>query len=145
MSFDDTPHTDDYFVSTDKARLDQVWIIQELKKTYWGGWYTAHTLIKAIDNSLCFGLYHRGTDAKERMVGFARVVTDYATFAWVCDVIISEHHRQKGMGEFLLSIVMGHPEVRPRSCLLTTRDAHGIYERFGFRTATAMKRPGGTA
>ena len=150
-NFDDTPHQGDYFVSTDKAKLDIPFTHDLLKHTYWGSWMSVQTVMKAIDNSLCFGLYQREYAETEegpigysdRQVGFARVVTDYATYAWLCDVVISSIHRGRGLGRFLVGQVMNHPDVRERSVMLTTQDAHGLYQKFGFTHMPAMKRLGG--
>lgn len=145
MTFDDTPG--EYFVSTDKALLDTFFIIRELKATYWGGWLTPATVMRAIDHSLCFGLYVREPDptaaVQQRQIGFARVITDYATFAWICDVFVTDRYRAKGLATFMMNVVLGHPEVKPRSCLLCTKDAQGLYRKFGFEKFEAMKRQGG--
>jgi GNAT superfamily N-acetyltransferase len=141
MNFDDSPHTGDFFVSVDKTLLDVPLIATELKRTYWGGWLTLPTVLKSIDNSLCFGLYHNVPPAPVQ-VGFARVVTDYATFAWVCDVIVKKELQRRGLGKFLMTAVMNHPDVRHRSCLLCTKDAQGLYRKFGFSEMVCMKRPG---
>lgn len=145
MTFDDTPG--EFFVSTDKALLDTFFVIKELQGTYWGAWLTPPTVIRAIDHSLCFGLYRRETKdgaTVNQQIGFARVITDYATFAWVCDVVITESFRKQGLGKFLMSIVVGHPDVKPRSSLLVTKDQQHLYTKFGFKPVTAMKRMGGT-
>jgi len=148
-SFDDSPHLNDFFVSTDKTLLDVPFITDELTRTYWGGWLTLNVVMRSIDNSLCFGLYYRPGWAGNphplphtKQVGFARVVTDYATFAWICDVIIAKPYQKRGLATFLMNIVMGHSDVRPRNCLLTTRDAHKLYAKFGFVETAAMKRMG---
>lgn len=129
----------DFFVSTDKRRLDVPFIFQELTHTYFGSWRSLATVQTSIDNSLCFGLYESspGTD---KQVGFARVVTDYATFAWICDVVITRDKRRIGLGTYLMEEVMAHPEVKPRACLLSTHDAHDLYAKFGFKFFTAMKK-----
>jgi GNAT superfamily N-acetyltransferase len=81
-----------------------------------------------LENSLCFGLYDQ-----DKQVGIARVVTDYATFAWLCDVFIDEGYRGKGLGKWLVSVILSNPELKGvRRWLLITRDAHGLYRRFGF-------------
>jgi GNAT superfamily N-acetyltransferase len=72
-------------------------------------------------------------------------VTDYATYLWVCDVLIAEKYRHKGLAMFLMNVVLGHPDVKPRSVMLTTKDAHALYEKFGFVRFEAMKRQGGQA
>ncbi len=82
---------------------------------------------RSIEHSLCFGVYH-GT----QQVGFARVVTDYATFAWLCDVFVLESHRGQGLGKWLIESVVAHPDLGGRvSLLLATRDAHELYRRYG--------------
>jgi GNAT superfamily N-acetyltransferase len=84
---------------------------------------------RSLENSLCFGLYERG-----RQIGFARVVTDRATFAWLCDVFVLEEYRGRGLSKWLINGVMSHHALQGmRRVLLGTRDAHGLYERFGFR------------
>ena len=137
--FDDLPHTDDYYVSTDKTKLDHAFVIREVRASYWGGWRTPNVIMDSIYNSMCFGLYHHGADG-DRQVGFARVVTDYCTIAWICDVLVCQEHQGKGLGKFLLRTVMDHPDVEPRSCVLTTRDAQELYAKFGFKRIEAMKR-----
>jgi GNAT superfamily N-acetyltransferase len=83
---------------------------------------------RSLDHSLCFGLYGRG-----RQIGFARVVTDRATFAWLCDVFGFEEYRGQGLGKWLIGCVLGHRDLQGlRRVLLGTRDAHGLYERYGF-------------
>lgn len=149
--FDDSPHFGDFFVSSDKALLNVPFITTELKRTYWGGWLTLATVMKSIEHSLCFGLYQRRyaeieegpVGYSDHQIGFARIVTDYATFAWLCDVFVQQKYQGKGLGKFLVNAAMTHPEVRPRSCLLVTRDAQKLYAKFGFTPMTAMKRPGG--
>lgn len=139
-SFDDAPPSQ-FFVSTEKALLDVPFVLAELKKTYWGGWLTLSTVLTAIDNSLCFGLYLR-EHGLHKQVGFARVITDYATFAWVCDVFVAKPYQQQGQGKFLLRVLLTHPDVKHRSCLLCTQDAQKLYKKFGFSEMTAMKRQG---
>ena len=150
--FDDTGHFGDFFVSTDKKLLDTFFIVKELKQTYWGSWMEPITVMHSIDHSLCFGLYHREFAESEegpighvdRQVGFARVVTDYSTVAWVCDVFVTAAFRKRGLSKFLMKSVMEHPEVKPRSVLLCTKDAHALYAKFGFQPFMAMKRQGGS-
>lgn len=142
MTFDDVPG--EFFVSTDKALLNVPWIVAELNRTYWGDWMKLSTVVTAIEHSLCFGLYRRGSPNEQPVqIGFARVVTDYATFAWLCDVIVSKEYRGKGLGKFLVYTATNHPQVKPRSVLLCTRDAHKLYAKFGFHSMEAMKRNGG--
>jgi GNAT superfamily N-acetyltransferase len=118
----------DYIISTDKARLDLALIHDYLSnQSYWAQGRSLVTVHTSIEHSLCFGVYHEG-----RQVGFARVVTDYATFAWLCDVFVLEPHRGQGVGKRLIESVMAHPELQTvRLFLLATRDAHGLYRRYG--------------
>jgi GNAT superfamily N-acetyltransferase len=129
-------HRDDYTISTDPARLDLVAVHASLKESYWSPGVPPEVVAHAIRGSLCFGLYHRG-----RQVGFARVITDAATFAYLCDVYVLDEYRGQGLGKWLMEVVTAHPALQElRRFLLVTRDAHGLYERFGFRP---LARPEG--
>ncbi len=117
----------DYTISTDKARLD-LNLIQDFlnHSSYWAQDRSLVTIQKSIEHSLCFGVYLGDTQ-----VGFARVVTDYATFAWLCDVFILEAHRGQGLGKKLVTYVAAYPELQGTLFLLATRDAHGLYQAYG--------------
>jgi len=120
----------DHVVSDETARLDRDRVHRFLSlESYWAAGIPRAKVAKAIDHSLCFGLY----DGREQ-VGFARVVTDRSTFAYVCDVFVDAASRGAGLGQWLVSCVLEHPELQGlrRICLMT-RDAQGLYERFGFR------------
>lgn len=115
-------------VSTDKARLDLAVIHGFLSASYWARGIPLPTLEKAIANSLCFGVYD-----EEQQVGFARVVTDRATFAYLADVFILESHRGQGLAKWLMECIMAHPDLQGlRRWMLMTRDAHELYRRYGF-------------
>ena len=120
-------HREDYEISTDPARLDLEAIVRLLRTTYWAAQRPREIIEKSIRHSLCFGLYCRGAQ-----VGFGRVVTDWATFAWICDVIIDETHRGGGLGKRFVEEIVTHAEIAAVRQLLATRDAHTLYERFGF-------------
>ncbi len=122
----------DFTISTDRQRLDRETIHDFLRNSYWAKGIPREVLDRSIDNALCFGIYER-----ERLVGFARVITDSATFAYLSDVFVLASHRGRGLSKWLLEVVMGHPDLQGlRRWTLATRDAHGLYERFGFqRTA----------
>lgn len=123
-----------YTVSCDPARLDRSLIATFLASSYWAAGIPAATVNKSIDHSLCFGLFDG-----DRQVGFARVVSDYATFAYLADVFVIEPYRGKGLGEWLVECVSAHAELqRLRRWVLATRDAHGLYEKFGF---TPLAKP----
>jgi|SRR5688572_9289116 GNAT superfamily N-acetyltransferase len=122
---------DAYDISTDPARLDVRAMHAYLTRSYWSAGIPFETVERAARNSLCFGLYERATGAQ---VGLARVVTDHATFAYVCDVYVLEEHRGRGLGKRLIEAAMAHPALTgARRAMLGTRDAHGLYARHGFR------------
>ena len=120
-----------YEISTDPARLDVRAMHQYLTRSYWSPGIPLDTVERAARNSLCFGVYARASGAQ---VGLARVVTDYATFAYICDVYVLEEHRGHCLGKRLMEAVMAHPALTgARRAMLGTRDAHGLYARHGFR------------
>lgn len=125
---------DKFTVTTDRARLDRDVIERFLGSSYWAENIPRGTVDKSIDNSLCFGLLE-----ENRQIGFARVVTDNATFAFLADVFVLPQHRGAGLGKWLIECVVSHPDLQGlRRWLLGTRDAHGLYRQFGF---TPLKRP----
>jgi GNAT superfamily N-acetyltransferase len=119
----------DYEVSTDPARVDVELTHRYLSEdAYWSPGVPLNIVRRAIDNSIVFGLY-LGAD----QAGFTRVVSDKATFAWVCDVFVLPEHRGHGLGKFLMECVKAHPELQGlRRWMLATRDAHGLYAQYGF-------------
>ena len=121
-------HKDDYTISTDPARLDIDAIADMLTRAYWAQGRTRDMIARYVQYSLVFGLYYDG-----KQIGLARVVSDYTTFAWLCDVFIHEDHRGHGLGKWLMETVHAHPDLQGlRRWLLATRDAHGLYEQFGW-------------
>jgi GNAT superfamily N-acetyltransferase len=134
---------DGYTISTDRSRLDLEAIHAYLSgESYWAEGRSREVVERSAENSLCFGLYHGA-----KMVAFARVVTDYATFAWLCDVFVLETQRGKGLGKWLIETVVAHPGLHGlKLFILATRDAHGLYERYGgfervTQTQNLMRRP----
>ena len=121
-------HKDEYSISTDKSKLDVGTIHHFLYTTaYWAVGRPMTVVRKTIENSLCFGVYEG-----EKQVGFARIVTDYATFGWMCDVFILPSHRRRGLGKWLVECVVAHPDIKGlRRILLSSRDAHALYEKYG--------------
>jgi GNAT superfamily N-acetyltransferase len=123
-----------YCISTDKSKLDIPFIHNYLSGSYWSENIPAEIVAKAIEGSLCFGLYDGS-----KQVGFARMVTDSATFAYLADVFIDEAYRGKGLSKWLMEVILSHPRLQGlRRILLATRDAHGLYTQFGF---TALNMP----
>ncbi len=116
-------------ISTDPERLDKAWLVGRLRKTYWAGKTPGEVIWQSIEASVPFGLYEEGGG----QVGFARVVTDTARFAWVSDVIINEEIRGRGLGVWLMECCLSHPDISPvGQWLLATDDAFGLYEKLGF-------------
>ena len=115
-------------VTTDRARLDLDVIHGFLSTAYWSKGVPRETVARSMEHSLCFGAFDG-----DRQVGFARVISDRATFAYVCDVFALESDRKRGVGKSLMAAIRTHPELRGlRRWTLATRDAHGLYRQFGF-------------
>ncbi|MEO8211296.1 MAG: GNAT family N-acetyltransferase [bacterium] len=124
-----------YLISTDKSKLDLKVIQDYLSNSYWAKNRPLKVTKLTLKNSLCFGVYHR-----KEQIGFARVITDYATFAYLADVFILEEHRGKGLSKWLMEVILNYGEVlNLKRWFLATRDAHKLYEKFGF---TSIKEPG---
>ena len=118
-----------YEISTERSRLDLALIHDYLGSSYWAQGIPRAVVERSIQHSLCFGAYLDG-----RQTGFARVVTDFATFAYVADVFVVPEHRGRGISKLLLRAILEHPELQGlRRFLLATQDAHGLYEQFGFQ------------
>jgi len=117
-------------ISTDRARLQVDVVHGWLSTSYWARGIPRATLERSIESSLCFGIYEEAG----RQVGFARVVSDFATFAWVGDVFVAEEARGRGLAAWLMEVVAAHEDLQGlRRWILSTRDAHGLYEKTGFR------------
>lgn len=118
-----------YTISTDQADLDFEFIHQFISRSYWATGIPAQTLKKAIEHSLCFGVF----DAAGQQIGFARVITDKATFAYLADVFIIESVRGRGISKWLIETIVNHSDLQGlRRMMLATRDAHGLYSQYGF-------------
>ncbi|MES3017489.1 MAG: GNAT family N-acetyltransferase [Bacteroidota bacterium] len=129
--------TSQFYVSTDKTKLDIDLIVGFLNnKSYWAKNRSKAAIEKSIMNSLCFGVF----DNEHRQVGFARVITDFAVFAWILDVFIIQEYQSKGLGKFLMQQLMSHDDLNSISRWgLGTKDAHGLYEKFGFQSISNPK------
>lgn len=125
----------EYYISTDKGQLDIALIHGFLSQTYWSSGIPLETVQKAIENSICFGAFHQSG----AQVGFARVISDKATFAYLADVFVLPEFRRKGISNLIMEAYTDHPELQGlRRHMLATRDAHGLYQKFGF---TAVQNP----
>jgi len=124
-----------YTISTDPQRLQVEMIHRYLStSTYWATGRPLEVVRRALEHSLCFGLYQG-----DEQVGFARVITDYATFAWVADVFVLEAQRGQGLGRWLTEVMVAHPDLQGfRRWALATKDAQELYRKFGF---AELKRP----
>ncbi|MEP6993179.1 MAG: GNAT family N-acetyltransferase [Acidobacteriota bacterium] len=127
---------DEYCISTDRDRLDHAEIHAFLGSSYWAAGIPRAVLDRSIQNSLPFGVYDG-----PRQVGFARVITDYATFAYVADVFVLPTHRGKGLAKWLMEVIRAHPDLHGlRRWMLVTRDAQDLYRKTGFRELEAPAR-----
>jgi GNAT superfamily N-acetyltransferase len=118
---------DNFLISTDPSRLDARTIHAYLDRSYWAAGIPMDVVERAIRGSLCFGLYDDG-----RQIGFARVVTDRATFAYLADVYVLESYRGRGLSKWMMRVIMAHPDLQGlRRFSLATKDAHGLYAQFG--------------
>ena len=121
----------EYYISTDKSKLN-ISLIHEFldKRSYWAKGRSLATVQKSIENSLCFGVYK-----DNEQVGFARVATDYAVFAWIMDVFIIEEYRKQGLGKLLMESILEYPDLQSlKKWGLATQDAHELYKKFGFKS-----------
>jgi GNAT superfamily N-acetyltransferase len=126
----------EFVISTDDQRLDLDLVYGFLTQSYWARGIPREVVARSIENSLCFGVY---CDAKQ--VGFARVISDYATYAYIADVFVLESYRGHGLGKWLMECIMRHPGLQGlRRWSLATRDAHGLYAQFAFTPLRAPER-----
>jgi GNAT superfamily N-acetyltransferase len=123
-------HRGEYVISTDPERLDLDVIHEFLTNCYWSQGIPREVVAKSIEHSLCFGIYH-GSGAQ---VGFARVISDFATIAYLGDVFVLEAHRRRGLSKWMMECITLHPALQGlRRWILVTRDAHALYARYGFK------------
>jgi GNAT superfamily N-acetyltransferase len=128
---------DGYLITDELDRVNLDAIHGWLSDSYWAKGRPREVMVQAIPNSLCFSLY-----SGDRQIGFARAVTDKATFSWICDVIIDPAFRGQGLGKWLMACVTGHPDIENTKQILKTRDAHRLYEKYGFRQDHCMQKNG---
>lgn len=126
----------EFSISNEHGSLDIALIHEFLRNSYWAKEIPREIVEKSLQNSLCFGIFHQ-----DRQVGFGRVVTDRATFAYLADVFVLESHRGRGLGKWLVACVMEHPELQGlRRWLLATADAHDLYRQAGFASLSKPDR-----
>jgi len=125
-----------FSISTEPERLDRSLIREFLADSYWARGIPREVVDRSIEGALCFGIYEG-----RAQVGFARVITDRATFAYLADVFVLESHRGRGLAVWLMEVIMEYPDLRGlRRWILMTRDAHGLYRKFGFREIADASR-----
>jgi GNAT superfamily N-acetyltransferase len=133
---------DNFFISTDKSKIDIALVHHYLcNESYWAKNIPVNILQKSIDGAFCFGVYKKENETAFTQAGFARVITDKATFAYLADVFIIEKYRGIGLSKWLMEEILGHPELQGlRGWMLGTKDAHGLYEQFGFKRLENSER-----
>ncbi|MBS1972329.1 MAG: GNAT family N-acetyltransferase [Bdellovibrionales bacterium] len=124
---------DGFLLTTDKSKLSLDTICGFLARSHWAANRKRSTVAKSIENSLCYGVFFNG-----RQVAFARLVTDYSTYAYLCDVFVDEEFRGQGLSKWMMEAIMSNPELSElRRFTLFTKDAHGLYAKFGFQPLSA--------
>lgn len=132
----------EYTVTTERERIQRTIVIDYIvNRSYWGKGRTQEQMNRAIDNSICFSLFR--VDAQ---IGFARVITDYGTMFYLADVFVLEERRNMGLGKWLVECVLDYPPIRNLKGMLNTKDAHSLYEKYGFKIlddphSTMIRRP----
>jgi len=127
---------DGFIISTEKEKLDVDLIHSFLNRTYWAEGISKEIIRRSIEGSLCFGVFEN-----HKQVGFARTITDKATFAYLADVFIIEEYRGRGLSKWLMEVIMSHPDLQGlRRMILATKDAHGLYKQFGFTSLINVDR-----
>lgn len=122
-----------FTITTDKSKLSLDTVCAFLSRSHWAANRKRHTVAKSIENSLCYGVFW-----EDRQVAFARIVTDYCTYAYLCDVFVDEEYRGRGLSKWMMECIMSNPDLAElRRFTLATKDAHGLYEQFGFKSLSA--------
>ncbi len=127
-----------YTYTDNKKAMNLDNIVELIRSSYWANTRTEETIIKSMDNSICFGIFEG-----QKQVGFARVVSDFATMYWLCDVLVDENYKGQGLGKKLIELISDDERFRDLAGILATRDAHGLYEKYGFKVEDGkfMRRP----
>ena len=125
-----------FTITTAQEKLDVEFIHAFLTRSYWAEGIPRDVIKRSIEGALCFGVFENNTQ-----IGFARMITDKATFAYLADVFIIEEYRGRGLSKWLMEVIMSHPSLQGlRRMMLATRDAHGLYEKFGFTALQNVDR-----
>lgn len=127
-------HKDHYSISDDRIKIDIDAVFELLSTSYWAADRPKEVIKLSIEQSICFGIY-----CEDQQIGFARVVTDQVVFAWICDLIIHPNFRGNGLGKWLIGCIMEHPSIQVKSYGLATKDAHTLYQKFGFKHVDTMQ------
>ena len=126
----------DFEISTDPARIDVAVVHDFLTNCYWAKGISLELVQRSLQHSICFSIFHGNAQ-----IGFARVITDRATFAYLADVFVLESHRGQGLSKWLMECIQSHPDLQGlRRWMLATRDAHGLYRQFGFHELASPER-----
>ena len=127
---------DRFYISTENEKMDIDLIHSFLTRSYWAEGISKEIIGRSVEGALCFGVFEN-----EKQVGFARMITDRATFAYLADVFIIEEYRGRGLSKWLMEVIMSHPDLqRLRRMMLATRDAHELYKKFGFTPLNNVDR-----
>lgn len=127
---------EEFLISTNKMKIQTDIVYSFLTKSYWAEGISFDTVKKSIKNSMCFGVYHNN-----KQIGFARVITDYTRLAYLCDIFIIEEYRGRRLSKWLMETILSHSKLKNiKSWMLSTKDAHGLYEKFGFKIPEDPKR-----
>ena len=127
---------DKFYISTEKEKMDIDLIHSFLTRSYWAEGISKEIVSRSIEGALCFGVFEN-----EKQIGFARMITDRATFAYLADVFIIEEYRGRGLSKWLMEVIMSHPDLHGlRRMMLATRDAHELYKKFGFTPLNNVDR-----
>ncbi len=127
---------DRFYISTEKEKMDIDLIYSFLTRSYWAEGISKEIVTRSIEGALCFGVFEN-----DKQVGFARMITDRATFAYLADVFIIEEYRGVGLSIWLMDVIMVHPDMQGlRRMMLSTRDAHDLYKKFGFTQLNNVDR-----
>ncbi|OHD13727.1 MAG: hypothetical protein A2086_12190 [Spirochaetes bacterium GWD1_27_9] len=126
---------DNYIITDSKDNIDIEFIVNSLNQTYWAEGRPKQLIQNAINNSILLSLF-----CDNKQIGFTRIVSDFSCFAWICDVFVDKKYRGNGLGKFLMECATSHSSTKVRTILLGTKDAHGLYEKYGFVKAEMMMK-----